>query len=170
MLSGDHSDTTIKVKEEEFRLHKCILSVRNPFFDAMFKNGNGEKTADIVHITDCEPDQFRSLIHYIYTGTADEISPENVCDLYEMADSYQEERLKAECLQLLVNTVSVDNFCDVIVLALKHNDQELLKVAEEFFAAKAKEITRNSKWISFFKSYPEQADELYMKALECDTA
>lgn len=170
MRSGDHSDTTVRVKEEEFRLHKCILSVRNPFFDMMFKNDMREKTADTIHITDCEPEQFRSLIHYIYTGEVDKLSPENVFNLYEMADMYQEEQLKVECLQLLMNTVDVDNFCDVIVLALKQNEQELFKAATEFFPTKAKEIIRNVKWKSFFKNYPEQADELYMKALDYDNA
>lgn len=168
MLSGDHSDTKLRVQMEEFRLHKSILSIRNPSFELMFKKELREKTAETVHITDCEPEQFRSLIHYIYTGTADKLSPENVFSLYEVAERYQEEQLKAECLQIMNNSISVDNFCDIIVLALKDNEQQLLKAAVEFFPCKAKEIIRSVKWKSFVKKYPEQACELHMKALDCD--
>ena len=97
MMSGDHSDVTISVKGEEFRQHRCILSARNSFFSSMFKSNMKESITGIVSIDDCEPDIFRSFIHFVYTGTVDELSSENVCDLHKVADKYQENQLKEEC-------------------------------------------------------------------------
>lgn len=165
MLNGEHSDMIIKVKED-FQLHKNILAARNPFFHAMFKNDMKEKITSVVSIDDCEPKIFHSFIYFVYTGKVDQLSLENVCDLYEVADKYQEDQLKEECLQFMINMMSTDSLCDFIVLALKYNEKKLLQNATEFFCSKAKEIIRGVKWQTFMTEYPTQANELYIRALD----
>lgn len=168
MLSGDHSDTTIKVKGEEFRLHRSILASRNPFFHALFTCEMKEKVTGIISIDDCEPNIFRSFIHFLYTGKADTLSQENVCDLYEMADKYQEDQLKKECLHFMMNMVSVDSFCDFTILAIRHNESKLLQNVTEFFCSKAKGVMQSAKWETFSQEYPTQANELQIKASGAD--
>lgn len=166
VLNGEHSDVIIKVKEKEFHLHKNILAVRNPFFHAMFRNDMKGNTTGIVSIDDCEPGIFRTFIHFVYTGKVDKLSSENACDLYEVADKYQEDQLKEECLHFIANMMSVDSVCDIIVLALRYGDKKLLQDATKFFCGRTKEIIRSVKWQTFLAKYPTQANELYIKAFD----
>ena len=166
MLSGDHSDVVVKVKEEELRLHKVILATRNPYFDSMFRNDMKEKSTGIVTIEDCDPDIFRSFICFLYTGKVDKLSTENVCSLYEVVDKYQEDQLKKKCMHLMLNTLSIDIFCDYFALALRYDEKELFLKAVEFFTLNAKAIARSVTWQIFVKEYPIQANELFLKALD----
>lgn len=166
MLSGIHSDATIKVKGVEFQLHKNILASRSSFFCSMFNSNMKESITGIISIDDCEPHIFRSFIHFIYTGEVDELTLENVCDLYELSDKYREDQLKEECLRFMGNEISIDSFCNFILLALKHSERELLENAVKFFASKVKEIIRSAKWQSLLAEYPMQANELLIKALD----
>ena len=162
----EHSDVTVKVKNEDFHLHRCILSGRNPYFNSMFKTEMEESDTGIVIIDDCESDIFRFFIHYLYTGKMDDISLENVCDLYKLADKYEEDQLKEECLRFMNDEISVENFCDFIVLALKYHEMELLQNATELFCKKTKEIIQSVKWQTFMRKYPTKANELHIKALD----
>lgn len=166
MQTGDHSDATVRVKGEEFRLHKNILGARNPFFNSMFKSDMKENITGVVVIDDCEPDTFRSLIHFMYTGKIDELSEENVCNLYVLADKYQEEQLKEKCLEFMINNIHYDTFFDFIFLALKHDEEKLLQSATGFFCAKVTQIIRFEKWETFLREYPIQANDLYIKAAD----
>ena len=165
MLSGDHSDLIIKVKGEEFRLHKSILVARSAFFESRFKNEVQEITPGTLIIDDCEPSYFSSLIYYLYTGSAENLCPENVCGLYEVSLTYQVEQMKSECIQFMMSTISIDNFCDYTALALKHDEKELFQKAVELFTHKGKEITDNVNWKTFLEKYPAQANELYEQVL-----
>ena len=166
MEGGDHSDATISVKGEEFQLHRNILCARNSFFNSMFKSNMKENITGVVSIEDCEPNIFRSFTYFMYTGKVDKLIPENVCDLYKVADKYQENQLKEECLQFMMKNFCLDTFCDFAVLALKHDEEKLLNRATEFFSEKPKEIIRCAKWQTFLREYPTQANELYIKALD----
>ena len=165
MLSGDHSDLTIKVKGEEFRLHKSILVVRSAFFESQFKNEAQEITPDTFIIDDCEPSYLSILIHYLYTGYAENLCPENVCGLYEVSLTYQVEQMKSECTQFMMSTISVDNFFDYTALALKHDEKELFQKMVELFMHKMQEITDNVNWKTFLVKYPAEANELYEQVL-----
>lgn len=144
MSSGDHSDVVLKVKEEEFQLHKSIAGC-NPYFNSMLKNNMKEQSTGVVTIEDCKPDTFRSFIHLMYTAKEDKLSLEKVCGLFEAADKYQEDQLKTECLHFIMNTLSVDTFCDCFVLSLKYDEKELFQKALELFKAEGKEIARSVK-------------------------
>lgn len=89
----------------------------------------------------------------------------NVYTLYRMAKYRQDYQLNAECLRFMKNMLSVDTFYDVIVLALNHDEKELLQDATEFFCRNTKEIIHRVKWQTFMREYPTQANQLYIKAL-----
>lgn len=163
--SEKHSDVTIKVKDKAFKLHRSVLAARNPYFSSMFSTDMKEKTTGIVSIDDCEPGIFHYFINFVYTGKTT-LSCDNVCALYEMTDKYQEDQLKAECLCYMKNKISVDSFCDFVVLALKHDEKELLQIATNLFCRKIKEIIQSVKWQIFMREYPTQANELHIKALD----
>ena len=145
LQSGKHSDVIVEVKGEEFRLHKVILSARNPYFDSVFNCDLLGRSTHIVTIKDTEPHIFRSFIHFLYTGEVDKLSPENVCDLYVVAEKFQEDQLKKMCLQLMLNTLSVNSFYDYIILALRYINANLFQKYVEFFIPKGKKNAHDIK-------------------------
>ena len=65
------SDFTIKIKdnENEFRVHKIILSTRSTFFRNLF-NGSSNKNTFVV---DEKPDEVKAVLQFIYAA----VKPEN---------------------------------------------------------------------------------------------
>ncbi|KAK3543802.1 hypothetical protein QTP70_028095, partial [Hemibagrus guttatus] len=73
------TDCTLCVGGQEFKAHKSILAARSPVFNAMFEHEMEESKKNRVDISDVEPDVFKEMMGFIYTGKAP--------NLEKMADS-----------------------------------------------------------------------------------
>lgn len=170
LYNEDDTDVIIKVvevfKQCEFKAHRCILNARVPVFAALFKQNMSEKDTGIVSITDCAPNIFEEFLHYVYTGSVKMFCRENVFDLYKLSDKYQVEELKEKCSAYLKEILSVDTFCDIITLSLKHNERELLRLATELFCTQMKEIILTVKWQNFISENPSYVNELLIKRVQ----
>lgn len=164
--SGKQSDVTIRVNDKEFRLHRSILSARNPYFRSMFRPGRKKKNIGIVCIDGIEPDIVLAFLQFLYTGKVHRLSSDNVCDVFEVADTFRQDQLKEECTCYMINKISVASFFDVIVLALKYSDKELLQAATDLFCRKTKEIIQSVQWLAFMREYPTEANQLHIAALD----
>lgn len=156
---------TINVKDREFKAHKTILRARSSVFDAMFSHGLSESKSGIIPIEDCEPDVFEEFLFFIYGGRIN-LSCDNACEVYYLADKYDMPELKEECINFLKKSLSAEIICDVICLSTKHNERELLNHAINFFARNMEEILVTVKWQLFMKENPTEANELTIKALK----
>ena len=162
-LDDCESDVVIKVGDEKYSAHKIIIRARSPVFYAMLKNDMREKSKGFIDIPDCDPYIFRDFLLYLYAGKIDNISNENVCELYYMSDKYDVKELKKDCVEFLSNNLTVHIICDVILLATSHCECSLLSQATEFFIENAKDILVSVKWQQFVKENPVQANELFIK-------
>lgn len=79
--SGQNSDVILHVKGKTFNCHRCILAARSPVFHAMFEHDMQEKISGVVIIEDAEPAVFQEFLLYLYTGSGEYLSSENVIDL-----------------------------------------------------------------------------------------
>nr|CAH8858067.1 unnamed protein product [Trichobilharzia regenti] len=135
----------------QFEAHKAILAARSPVFAAMFEHGMEESRANRVEITDMEPDTVAEVLRYIYTGQVvgmDRLAHE----LLAAADKYQLERLKTMCEEALVESLSVENACDIFGLSDMHNAEQLKAHTLEFIMlAKTSFICANSIYESEYK-------------------
>ncbi|KTG44992.1 hypothetical protein cypCar_00001697 [Cyprinus carpio] len=73
------TDCTLYVGGQEFKAHKSILAARSPVFNAMFEHEMEESKKNRVDISDVEPEVFKEMMGFIYTGKAP--------NLEKMADS-----------------------------------------------------------------------------------
>lgn len=162
LKSENNSDVTIKVKTEEFKAHRNILGARTPVFTSMFQHDMSEKKTGIITLDDCEPHVFKDFLKYVYTGEV-VCQSKNACGLYEMAEKYQMNELKFECLKYLMNNFSVDTFCDTISIALLYSEEELLKLATFYFCKNTRAILLTVQWQKFLKENPMYANELFLK-------
>lgn len=164
-LKQENCDVIIKVKGQEFLAHRNILAARSPVFASTFKSDMKEKATGIVDIEDCDPSSFSDFLCFLYCGNIENLSSENALSIFTIADKYDVQDLRSECLEFIKKTLSVDTFCDAITLALQHFEKELIELAIDFYATHFQEIIVTVKWQSFVVENPIQSNEIMVKAL-----
>lgn len=164
-LKQEYCDVILKVKEQEFPAHRLILKARSPVFASTFKYDTKEKATGVIDIEDCDPSSFSDFLYFLYCGTTEKLSSKNVFSLFTAADKYDVPDLRSECMKFIKKNLSIDNFCDAIVLALKHSEKELIELTTDFFRKNLQKIILTAKWQSFLIENPTQGNELLIKAL-----
>lgn len=85
------TDCCLCVAGQEFQAHKAILAARSPVFSAMFEHEMEESKKNRVEINDVEPEVFKEMMCFIYTGKAPNLD-KMADDLLAAADKYALER------------------------------------------------------------------------------
>lgn len=168
-LKQEDCDVVLKVKGLEFLAHKTILRARSTVFASTFRNEMKEKATGVVDIEDCDPSSFSDFLCFLYCGSVENLSTENVFSLFIASDKYDVQDLRSQCVTFMEKNLSIDNFCDTITLALKHSERDLIKLAVDFFGKNLQKIILTVKWQSFLVENPIHANELLIKALAPDT-
>jgi hypothetical protein len=89
------SDVIFKVGGSEFPAHKIVLAARSEVFKAMFQHPTKEKSTNHVEIEDIEPEIFKELLRFIYTGRLTAATMEKMAvGLLVVADKYLLTELK----------------------------------------------------------------------------
>ena len=110
----------------------------------MFEHDMEEKKNSRVEVKDVEPDVMAELLRFIYTGKTAANLDNMAADLLAAADKYALERLKVSrnythsnelsfhcflhqvmCEEALCNGLTVENVCEVLILADLHSAEQL---------------------------------------------
>lgn len=153
-------DTIIHVKDRVFQAHKVVLMARSKVFAAMFQHDTSEKQTGIITISDCDPDSFHEFLEYLYCGKLEELSWQNALRLYETSEKYNVLELKMYCVEVLVETMTVEAFCDSVSLADKYDDVKLMSGAQDYFNTHPTEIFKTSDWDHLSKNNKHLSDRL----------
>uniref|UniRef100_A0A087XT90 Speckle type BTB/POZ protein like a n=1 Tax=Poecilia formosa TaxID=48698 RepID=A0A087XT90_POEFO len=173
------TDCSLYVGGQEFKAHKSILAAaRSPVFNAMFEHEMEESKKNRVDISDVDPDVFREMMGFIYTGKAPNL--EKMADnLLAAADKYALERLKVMCEEALCNSLSVENVADTLILADLHSAEQLKAQAIDFInrcsvlrqlgckdgknwnSNHATDIMETAGWKSMIQSHPHLVAEAF---------
>lgn len=159
LVSGENSDVTLYVKEEKHLVHRTILSARSPVFAAMFKNDTLEKKTGVVKISDCDPEAFGEFLSFLYSGEV-KFNKCNICDLYRISDKYNVPKLKSICVNFMPEHLSVDNFCEMLILSHQFQETELLAHIQNFFNKNFEKIVLSDSWELFTESNFRLANSL----------
>ncbi|PKU33513.1 speckle-type poz protein [Limosa lapponica baueri] len=84
-----------------------------------------------VEINDVEPEVFKEMMCFIYTGKAPNLD-KMADDLLAAADKYALERLKVMCEDALCSNLSVENAAEILILADLHSADQLKTQAVDF--------------------------------------
>ena len=142
-----HFDVIFNVGDQQFTAHKDILVARSPIFAAMFKHSTKENLTGEVEVLDIEPDVFKELLRYIYTG---EVPLERMdavaAGLLAAADKYLLEKLKKACEKHLTDCISPEN-C-IKLLSLNEHDAAycLREKAVDYVRKFPAEVTATDSW------------------------
>lgn len=165
-LNADDSDIIIKVGDCVYPVHKAIIKARSPVFHAMLNHNMTEKQEGIINIPDCDPDIFRDFLLYLYSGKLDNISVENVFEIFRISDKYRVTDMKDGCVEFILDNLSIDIFVDLISLATTYNEKKLLTVASEFFTDFEKYILESENWKLFLLNDPLKANDTLMNVFQ----
>ena len=113
LQNDKHKDFTIKIIDEEIRVHKFLLAARSPILAEMLLNAPDAENLNLVEISSAT---FKQILRYIYT---DELPTDNTAS-----------RLKMQSLQdfagLKISTkINADNVLDIFELSVKYGHDSL---------------------------------------------
>ncbi|CAO2587881.1 Speckle-type POZ protein [Lemmus lemmus] len=146
------TDCCLVVAGQEFQAHKAILA-------AMFEHDTEESKKNRIEIHDLEPEVFKAMVGFIYTGKEPDIH--TMADaLLAAADKYGLERLKVMCEDVLFRDLSVENAAHTLFLADLHSAVQLKTRAMDFITAHASEVFETSSWKTVVDSYPHLGTEI----------
>ncbi|XP_038167552.1 speckle-type POZ protein-like [Arvicola amphibius] len=153
------TDCCLVVAGQEFRAHKAILAARSLVFRAMFEHDMEERRTNCVEIRDLEPEVFKAMMDFIYTGKEPDFH--NMADaVLAAADKYGLDRLKVMCERALFRDLSVENAAHTLFLADLHSAVQLKTRAMDFITAHASEVFKTSSWKTVVDSYPHLVAEV----------
>lgn len=117
------SDFTIKVNGVEFNVHKNILSVNSPVFDAMFTSDQENRESE-MEIVDFTTEAVQEFLEFLYVRT--EPSVDNAMEVFAMAAKYQFEDLVEMSGNQMISGLNIDNAWEIFLLA-DANAEEFIK-------------------------------------------
>lgn len=128
LTSADFADITLNSKcGDSFQAHRQLLAMRSPVFSAMFYGQMREAGSGIACIG-ASSGTVQHFLKFIYT---DEVEGEAVetsgSELYELAVQYELPRLAELVKEQFFRTLSVDNVCERLTLAVRFTLEELEK-------------------------------------------
>ena len=143
----EHSDVAFNVGCQKFQAHKNILVTRSPVFAAMFKHPSKEKLLGIVDVPDIDPEVFKVLLRYIYTGKVSLKQMDEVAiGLLAAADKYLLEKLKQACGVYLVKNIC-KHFLKLLLLDDENHPAHYLKgKALSYFLQFPAKVMETNSW------------------------
>ncbi|PIK42305.1 putative RCC1 and BTB domain-containing protein 1 [Apostichopus japonicus] len=127
-------DITFIVENKKIGAHKSILMIRRIFPEDVPER-LAEKEKEGITIQGFSYDGFNTYIEYVYTGTiTNKLSFDVAVDLLQIADCYQERKLKGLCEELLKDKLQITNCVDLYQKATQFQS-EILRVGCAKFGA-----------------------------------
>ncbi|KAK7803442.1 hypothetical protein U0070_011917 [Myodes glareolus] len=158
--NSSFTDCCLVVAGQEFRAHKAILAARSPVFRAMFEHDTEESRKNRIEIHDLEPEVFKAMMGFIYTGKEPDLH--SIADaVLAAADKYGLERLKVMCESALFRDLTVENAAHTLFLADLHSTRHLKTQVLNFITAHASEVSQTASWKTMVDSYPHLVAEAY---------
>lgn len=162
--SGTDSNVTFVVKEDRIMAHRGILSKRCDYFQRMFASGMQETVDKEVEVKDAEPEVFRGLLHYLYSGAPPRNLAEISLKLLVMADKYDVEGLKEMAESHVSANLNSDNAVETLLVADCLNNESLKSRARSVFRGTFDAAMRSSESEEMLKSRPDLLLELLSHA------
>uniref|UniRef100_A0A7E4ZZE4 BTB domain-containing protein n=1 Tax=Panagrellus redivivus TaxID=6233 RepID=A0A7E4ZZE4_PANRE len=149
-----HTDFTIQCGDTRIPTHKAILAARSPVFAAMLDHESTEEfRTGIVKITDLEPHVVREMLKHIYSGVyTDDL--EIAEDLLIAADKYRLEDLKQLCERTLMQAITYENACQLLILGDVYSAPHLRNSAVHFIKCHPSDCTKTIGWDAMVRDYP----------------
>lgn len=139
-----------KVGNKLFGSLRQVVILRNEFFRNMLVGSFKEANEGLVTLEypSFDPKSFREFLIFLHVGKC-EVTSHNVCDLYEVADYFNEVEVKSACMLFLAReSMTSKILCSRINLAEKYSLEALHNQCTEYILLNADEVVSNPERVS----------------------
>ncbi|KAF8771280.1 TD and POZ domain-containing protein 4 [Argiope bruennichi] len=147
------------LKEKNNRSTRLFSVLSSSVFKEKFSTNMGEKDSDCVELEDIDDDIVKRMIEFLYTNHVEDLTWENVFDLYKVANDYDILNLKNLCASYMKNHLSLNSACDVLLLAHNCADNDMKSVVSDFVVKYGKRMAF-SEWDFLIDSNGKVAAEI----------
>ncbi|CAH9087080.1 unnamed protein product [Cuscuta europaea] len=111
-LTGKYSDLKIYVRDFIVQSHKVILGLWSAPFSKMFTNGMKESFSSTLNLRDVNPESFRAMLEFLYTGKLKKEITGDIntllLQLLLLADKFGVYLLHQECCKVVLDHLKED--------------------------------------------------------------
>jgi hypothetical protein len=165
------SDVTLVLGQEKISAHKMVLCAWSETFRSMLSNEMEWKESQLkelpINIEEEDYEHFKHMLRYMYTGSVDFLTAENIIPMIRLSDYYGILSLKEICGELLGEQLSEDNLFFLLDIVERFDCRRLNTHCGEFLAAHFGEMWEETPerllslkvdtWIAMLKSNELQA-------------
>jgi hypothetical protein len=109
-----------------------------------------------VVIENVDPQVFIQLLTCLYTGSAPKLNEVNITrPLLELADMYDVETLKDECIDVLKKELKIDNAIEMFIWSHVNSISKLFEEIMKFVVKNSRQISSQAEWMELAKNHPE---------------
>ncbi|CAH9145285.1 unnamed protein product [Cuscuta epithymum] len=134
-LTGKYSDLEIYVGDFIVQSHKVILGLWSAPFSKMFSNGMKESFSSTLALRDVNPEAFRAMLEFLYTGKLKKEIMEDIntllLQLLLLADKFGVYLLHQECCKAVLEHLKEDTVCPVLQVIASVLSCKLIEEAYE---------------------------------------
>ncbi|XP_039751899.1 uncharacterized protein LOC120627859 [Pararge aegeria] len=117
----------------KYQVHKILLAAVSSALRGKLKESNGVSL--FLDIDDCAMEQF---LEYIYTGTVTNIVQDNWCQLIELANQFNLNKLFEEVEIAIIQQISIDNAIAIALMSEKYKLDKIQKRILDFIRSEPK--------------------------------
>jgi len=148
-------------------VHKFVLSISSPVFEAMFYGELAEST-NSIELPDCEYESLLELFRYMYS---DEVilSGSNVMGVLYLAKKYIVPSLAEKCAEYLNDNLDPSNVFGILLQAQKYEEKNLVDQCWQVIDEQTEEAVKSDEFSSIERSLLEvivQRDTLNIEEVE----
>eukprot|EP00397_Hematodinium_sp_SG-2012_P037998 GEMP01041278.1.p1 GENE.GEMP01041278.1~~GEMP01041278.1.p1 ORF type:complete len:338 (+),score=54.10 GEMP01041278.1:119-1132(+) len=128
--------------------HKAILAARSPVFMAMlFGPMKESQMQEVCVASEFAPDTMRQLLTFLYTGSIDCVSSEQLVPLMACADHFQVESLYNTIFTHLEVTVQPENACTILSYAKMYKQEAVVDLYTKFVLLHAPQVLQTESFL-----------------------
>ncbi|CAD5206615.1 unnamed protein product [Bursaphelenchus okinawaensis] len=162
LLNDDlHTDFLIRVDGRDIPVHKAVLSARSPVFSAMLQHRDtNEARTGVLCIEDVDYGVMKEMLHFIYSGICTSDMNDMASDLLIAADKYRLDDLKSHCEKILIQILSQENCCQLLIISDMYHADNLRRKAVQFVHKFPIETTKTVGWEAVLKDHSHLVTEI----------
>lgn len=146
-----YTDITLKCGQSGIKCHKFILAARSDVFSIMFQDHYEENKTGVVEIEDIDYETMLQFTQYIYTDKLEK-RYDMVMKLIEAAEKYNVRGLKAQCEEILIKKMNIENASELLALGDLHNAGTLKEVALDYMTRNKTDVVKTQGWAKLKKT------------------
>lgn len=122
--SAKYSDFTIKLRDQEYKVHKCILAAQSSVFDKMFTADSEEAAAkSLKKVSNFSATAFEEFLKYFYDKST--LNEENALELFVLSSEFDFHVLRSRCEDIVIKYLDAGKALDAFNLGHAHSSEKL---------------------------------------------